>query len=65
MLLALTRSLKRLSIHSSVGSIGREYSHEIIPSAKKFFDRSESRDLTPSGSVASAVSDVIGTSITR
>ena len=53
------------SIHSSVGSVGREYSHEIRPRAKKFFDRSASRGFTPSGTVASFVSDVIGTSTTR
>ena len=34
------------------------------PRAKKFFERSASRDFTPKGSVASRVSEVIGTSIT-
>ena len=35
------------------------------PRAKKFFERSASRGLTPSGAVASLVSEVIGTSTTR
>ena len=52
----------RFSIHSSVGSIGRVYIHEISPRAKKFFERSASRGFTPSSLVASSVSDVIGTS---
>ena len=65
MLLAFTRSLKRPSIHSIVGSVGREYSHDTTPNAKKFFDRSESRAFTPNGSVASRVSVVIGISTTR
>ena len=58
-------SLNLLSIQSSVGCVGREYSHDTRPSAKKFFERSASRGLTPSGSVAFCVSDVIGTSTTR
>ena len=43
---------------------GREYSQEMSPRAKKFFERSASRGLTPSGAVASLVSEVIGTSTT-
>ena len=53
------------SIHSSVGSIGRVYMNDTSPRAKKFLERSASRGLTPSGSQASLVSDVIGTLITR
>jgi hypothetical protein len=49
-------------IHSSVGSTGRVYIHEIRPRAKKFLDRSASRGLTPSGVTAPLVSEVIGTS---
>ena len=56
---------KRFSIHSSVGSVGRVYIHDTSPRAKKFFERSASRGLTPSGAAASLVSDVIGTRITR
>ena len=54
----------RCSIHVSVVSIGRVYIHDTRPSAKKFFDRSASRGLTPKGAVASLVSEVIGTSYT-
>ena len=36
------------SMKSSVVSIGRPYSHDISPSAKKFFARSASRGVTPS-----------------
>src|SRR4029078_986430 len=53
------------SIHSTVGSTGRVYIHEMRPSAKKFFDRSASRGLTPSSLHASSVSEVIGTCTTR
>ena len=62
---SFTRSLKRPSIQAMVGSIGREYSQLTMPSAKKFFERSASRGLTPSGSAAAWVRDVIGTSTTR
>jgi hypothetical protein len=63
---ARTRSsLNRLVIQSMVDSTGRENSHEMRPSAKKFLERSASRFLTPSGSAAWIVSDVIGTSTTR
>ncbi len=51
-------------IHSSVGSTGRVYIHDTRPSAKKFFERSASRGLTPSGVTAPLVSEVIGTSYT-
>ena len=53
------------SIHSSVGSIGRVYIHEMRPTAKKFFERSASRGFTPSSLHASSVRLVIGTWITR
>ncbi len=56
---------KRFSIHSSVGSVGRLYIHDTRPRAKKFFERSASRGLTPSDAVASLVIAVIGTRITR
>ena len=61
-----TRSffLNRSSIHSSVASIGREYMKLTRPSAKKFFERSASRGFTPRGTVASLVSEVIGTCTT-
>src|SRR3954454_13026267 len=52
----------RSLIHCSVPSTGREYSHEMRPSAKKFLDRSASRGLTPRLAVACWVSEVIGTS---
>ncbi len=55
---------KRSSIQVSVGSSGRVYIQLTRPSAKKFFDRSASRGLTPSGATASLVSEVIGTSYT-
>jgi hypothetical protein len=38
------------------------YIHEMRPRAKKFFDRSASRGLMPSGSHACLVMLVIGTS---
>ena len=47
-----------------VGSTGRVYIHEMRPRAKKFFDRSASRGLTPSSLHASSVRLVIGTWIT-
>ncbi len=56
---------KRCWIHSSVASVGRVYIHDTSPRAKKFFERSASRGLTPSGAEASLVSDVIGTLISR
>ncbi len=52
------------SIHLSVVSTGRVYIHDTRPSAKKFFERSASRGFTPSGAVASLVSEVMGTSYT-
>ena len=59
------REPKRWSIQSRVGCTGRVYIQEMRPSAKKFFERSASRGFTPIGSVASCVSDVIGTSTSR
>ena len=56
---------KRFSIQSIVGSVGRVYIHDTRPRAKKFFERSASRGLTPSGAATSLVSDVIGTRISR
>ena len=47
-----------------MGSTGRVYIHDTSPSAKKFFDRSASRGLTPNGVTAPLVSAVIGTSYT-
>ena len=35
-------------MNASVPSSGRWYSHDMSPSAKKFFERSASRDVTPS-----------------
>ena len=35
------------SIHSTIGSVGRVYIQQMRPSAKKFFERSASRGLTP------------------
>ncbi len=35
-------------MNSIVRSVGRWYSHDISPSAKKFFERSASRGVTPS-----------------
>src|SRR6476469_5909162 len=52
------------SIHSTVGSTGRVYIHEMSPRAKKFFERSASRGLTPSSLHASSVRLVIGTCTT-
>ena len=46
-------------------SVGRVYIHDTRPRAKKFFERSASRGLTPSGAQTSLVSDVIGTRISR
>jgi len=56
------RLAKRALIQSINGSVGRLYIQEMSPSAKKFFERSASRGLTPSGLVASIVIEVIGTS---
>src|SRR5262245_20147448 len=56
------RATKRRVIHSSVGSTGRVYIHEMRPRAKKFLDRSASRGLTPSGVTAPFVREVMGTS---
>src|SRR3954469_5800136 len=53
---------KRDVIHSNVGSTGRVYIHDTSPRAKKFFERSASRGLIPSGVTAPLVSDVIGIS---
>ena len=53
----------RRSSRSSARS-GRVYIHDTSPRAKKFFERSASRGLTPSGAQTSLVSDVIGTLIT-
>ena len=48
-------------IQSSVGSVGRSYSHDTTPSANRFFARPASRVETDSiASTARAVSDVIG-----
>ena len=55
---------KRSSIHLRVVSTGRVYIHDTRPRAKKFFERSASRGFTPSGAVASFVSEVMGTSYT-
>ena len=55
---------KRLSIHASVASVGRENIHETRPRAKKFLLRSASRGLAPVSLQASRVSEVMGTSYT-
>ena len=57
----ISLSAKRLSIHSRIGLVGRVYIQHSSPSAKKFFERSASRGLTPSSLVAETVIDVIGT----
>ena len=49
------------AMKSIVCSVGRPYSHDISPSAKKFFERSASRDVIPSTSFsASTVIEVSG-----
>ena len=53
------------SMNASVPSVGRWYSHSIRPSAKKFFERSASREVIPSTDFsASTVIDVSATSCT-
>jgi hypothetical protein len=53
-------------MNSSVFSVGRPYSHDISPSAKKFFERSASREVTPSIPFsASTVIDVSGIACSR
>ena len=53
------------SMNASVPSTGRWYSHDISPSAKKFFERSASREVIPSTSFnASTVIDESATSCT-
>ena len=47
-------------ISAIVVSVGRAYSHDISPSAKKFFERSASRLVTPLSLTASSVIDVSG-----
>ena len=54
----------RFATHSTVGSGGRLYIQLTRPRAKKFFDRSASRDFVPLGFTASIVRDVMGTSYT-
>ena len=49
------------SIHSIVGSVGRVYMNDTRPRANRFFERSASRGLTPSGAQTSLVRLVIGT----
>jgi hypothetical protein len=53
-------NLRRMK--STVPSVGRPYSHDIRPSAKKFFERSASREVTPSipfsASIVIAVSGI-------
>ena len=52
-------------MNSSVVSTGRPYSHDISPSAKKFFARSASRGVTPSIPLhASTVMEVSGIACT-
>ncbi len=53
---------KRLSIQSRVGWIGRVYIQDTNPRAKKFFERSASRGLTPRCSTEPRVRLVMGTS---
>ena len=51
--------------NDTVVSTDRPYSHDISPSANMFFERSASRDVTPSMSFsAPTVSDVSGTACT-
>ena len=53
------------SMNASVPSVGRWKSHSIRPSAKKFFDRSASREVMPSTAFsASTVIDVSATACT-
>ena len=52
------------SIQPMVASMGRVYSQLMSPRAKKFFERSASRGLTPASRQTSVVIDVIGTSYT-
>ena len=59
------RSSNRSSIQSSVGWIGREYSQRHQPEREEVLGALGVAGLTPSGSVATLVSDVIGTLITR
>ena len=50
---------------SRVVSVGRPYSHDMRPSAKKFFERSASRGVMPSTSFsASTVIVLSGTACT-
>jgi hypothetical protein len=50
------------SSHAIVGSRGREYIHEMTPSANMLRDRSASFLVTPVSLTASTVIDVIGIS---
>ena len=51
--------------NDTVASTGRPYSHDMSPSANMFFERSASRDVTPSTSFsAPTVSVVRGTECT-
>ncbi len=66
MLAAMTcsRPSNLVLIQSSVGCSGRVYIQLSRPRAKKFFERSASRGLTPRSDTDSLVIEVMGTSNT-
>ena len=58
--ITVSRPANLPSIQSEVGLVGREYSHDTSPSAKKFLERSASRGLTPRSWQARLVRSVMG-----